>query len=521
MEVRVGDKFRMGRKIGAGSFGDIYVGYNVQTGEEVAIKLESVKARHPQLLYESKLYKILQGGVGIPNLHWYGVEGDYNIMVLDMLGPSLEDLFSMCERNFTLKTVLMLADQLIDRVEYVHSKNFLHRDLKPENFLIGRRKRRHVVYIIDFGLAKKFRDVRHVHIPYRDGKNLTGTARYVSINTHQGMEQSRRDDLEGLGYILMYFCGGSLPWQGLRATGKKDKYEKIMEKKMATTPDLLCRDYPPQFCEYLRYCRNMEFTQEPDYAALRRLFKDLLRQKGFHYDFMFDWTQQTTQRSLTSGTSAGRYSSQLPPPGREGQFVAGQALDVPGPTQQDEAGPNQPSNVRNPSAAAPTAGGPPSSMNRPVGHTAPPRGKYAGEEPRSAGVRQQHVIPTQNSRDVSSVQVYIRDEVPRSGEGRQAMLPSSAMIPHPALRNVDAPRRASRGYEESRSPQGRRERYYDPEAPESYNRRKGNRIEEVEFEDGKPHDGHDQDDLCIDAQDDEIACRARAPERLPRPHQAH
>eukprot|EP00920_Eleutheroschizon_duboscqi_P018949 GHVT01045038.1.p1 GENE.GHVT01045038.1~~GHVT01045038.1.p1 ORF type:complete len:417 (-),score=41.02 GHVT01045038.1:483-1733(-) len=304
-----------------------------------------------------------------------------------------------------------------------------------------------------------------------------------------------RDDLEGLGYILMYFCGGSLPWQGLRATGKKDKYEKIMEKKMATTPDLLCRDYPPQFCEYLRYCRNMEFTQEPDYAALRRLFKDLLRQKGFHYDFMFDWTQQTTQRSLTSGTSAGRYSSQLPPPGREGQFVAGQALDVPGPTQQDEAGPNQPSNVRNPSAAAPTAGGPPSSMNRPVGHTAPPRGKYAGEEPRSAGVRQQHVIPTQNSRDVSSVQVYIRDEVPRSGEGRQAMLPSSAMIPHPALRNVDAPRRASRGYEESRSPQGRRERYYDPEAPESYNRRKGNRIEEVEFEDGKPHDGHDQDDL--------------------------
>merc|ERR1712066_1070824 len=202
-ELRVGSKYRLGRKIGSGSFGDIYIGTNVQTGEEVAIKLESIKSKHPQLLYESKLYKILAGGVGIPNVHWYGVEGDYNVMVIDLLGPSLEDLFSFCNRKLSLKTVLMLADQMINRIEYVHAKNFIHRDIKPDNFLIG--------------LGKKYRDPKtQQHIPYREGKNLTGTARYASVNTHLGKEQSRRDDLEAVGYILIYLHKGKLPWQGLK-----------------------------------------------------------------------------------------------------------------------------------------------------------------------------------------------------------------------------------------------------------------------------------------------------------------
>jgi casein kinase 1 len=222
MELRVGGKFRLGRKIGSGSFGDIYIGTNVQTGEEVAIKLESIKSKHPQLLYESKLYKILAGGVGIPNPHWYGVEEDYNAMVIDLLGPSLEDLFSFCNRKLSLKTVLMLADQMINRVEYVHAKNFIHRDIKPDNFLIGLGKKANQVHIIDFGLAKKYRDPKtQQHIPYRENKNLTGTARYASVNTHLGIEQSRRDDLEAIGYVLMYFNRGSLPWQGLKANAKK------------------------------------------------------------------------------------------------------------------------------------------------------------------------------------------------------------------------------------------------------------------------------------------------------------
>jgi len=291
MELRVGGKFRLGRKIGSGSFGDIYIGTNVTTGEEVAIKLEAIKSRHPQLLYESKLYKILAGGVGIPNIHWYGVEGDYNVMVIDLLGPSLEDLFSFCNCKFSLKTVLMLADQMINRVEYVHAKNFIHRDIKPDNFLIGLGKKANQVHIIDFGLAKKYRDPKtQQHIPYREGKNLTGTARYASVNTHLGIEQSRRDDLEAVGYVLMYFNRGSLPWQGLKANAKQEKYEKIMEKKMSTPIEVLCKHFPTEFVTYLNYCRSLRFEDRPDYAYLRRLLKDLFFREGCQYDFVFDWT---------------------------------------------------------------------------------------------------------------------------------------------------------------------------------------------------------------------------------------
>ncbi|GMH08546.1 hypothetical protein Nepgr_010386 [Nepenthes gracilis] len=154
MEHVIGGKFKLGRKIGSGSFGELYLGVNAQTGEEVAIKLESVKTKHPQLHYESKLYILLQGGTGIPHLKWFGVEGEYNIMVIDLLGPSLEDLFNYCNRKFSLKTVLMLADHMINRVEYMHSRGFLHRDIKPDNFLMGLGRKANQVYIIDFGLAK-------------------------------------------------------------------------------------------------------------------------------------------------------------------------------------------------------------------------------------------------------------------------------------------------------------------------------------------------------------------------------
>ncbi|KAJ7807480.1 kinase-like protein [Mycena olivaceomarginata] len=268
--LQVGGKYRLSKKIGSGSFGDIYLGIN----------LESAKAKQPQLEYESKIYKILAGGVGVPVVRGFGTEGDYNAMVLDLLGPSLEDLFNFCNRAFSLKTVLLLAEQLISRIEYIHTRNFIHRDIKPGNFLMGIGKRGNQVNVIDFGLAKKFRDPKtRLHIPYRENKNLTGTARYTSINTHLGVEQARRDDLESLAYMLIYFLRGQ-------------KYDRIMEKKMTTPTDLLCRGLPDEFSAFLNYTRALRFDAKPDYSYLRKLFRALIVRKGYQDDYVFDWSPQ-------------------------------------------------------------------------------------------------------------------------------------------------------------------------------------------------------------------------------------
>lgn len=175
-------------------------------------------------------------------------------------------------------------------MEYIHSKNFLHRDIKPDNFLIGLGKKQGIIYVIDYGLSKRYRDpVTKDHIKYRDDKNLTGTARYASINTHLGVEQSRRDDLEGVGYTLMYFNKGSLPWQGLKAKSKKEKYDRIRDIKVSTTVEDLCKGCPQEFATYLNYCRKLAFDQDPDYSYLRKLFKDLFATSGFELDYVYDW----------------------------------------------------------------------------------------------------------------------------------------------------------------------------------------------------------------------------------------
>ncbi|CAK8579520.1 unnamed protein product [Lathyrus sativus] len=308
MERIVGGTYRLNRKIGSGSFGEIYLATHIDTSEIVAIKIENSKTKHPQLLYEAKLYNVLQGGSGIPGIKWFGVDGEDNVLAIDLLGPSLEDLFVYCGRKFSLKTVLLLADQMITRIEYVHSKGYLHRDIKPDNFLMGLGRKANQVYIIDFGLAKRYRDsTSNRHIPYRENKNLTGTARYASCNTHLGIEQSRRDDLESLGYVFLYFLRGSLPWQGLRAATKKQKYDKICQKKVSTPIEVLCKSHPVEFASYFHYCHSLTFDQRPDYGFLKRLFRDLFAREGYEFDFVFDWTilkyQQTQKHRVPPSLS--------------------------------------------------------------------------------------------------------------------------------------------------------------------------------------------------------------------------
>lgn len=318
MNQCIADRFRLKRRIGSGSFGEIYVGEDLKTREEVAVKLESVQVQPPQLAAESRAYRILSDSVGIPKHIWFGTDNDYNILVLDLLGKSIEDLFASCRHKFTLKTVLMLADQIISRIECIHTKGIVHRDIKPENFVVGLNSKSNQVFLIDYGLSKSYKDARNKHIPFREGKPLTGTARYTSINTHLGREQSRRDDLESVGYMLVYFMRGSLPWMGTGVDNRRQKYEIIAEKKMSTSVDVLCKGLPQEFTTYLSEVRKLEFDETPNYARYRQMFRDLFIREGYVYDYKYDWSLRIpSTQSAPFSSHVGKTEDRSPSQGQQ------------------------------------------------------------------------------------------------------------------------------------------------------------------------------------------------------------
>ena len=303
VEIRVGGRYRLGKKIGTGAFGEIFEGTDIFDNSSVAIKLEHNSVKYPQLLFEAKLLKSIPS-TGIPVMHWFGIAGEYNAMVMDLLGQNLEDLYNYCAKNFSLKTIIMIIFQMIERLKHVHDNHYIHRDIKPENFLIGKENTEKTIYLIDFGLAKRYRDeYTQIHIPLKENRNLTGTARYASCNAHNGLEQSRRDDMESIAYVILYFFRKKLPWQGLKCKDKNEKHAKIKELKMSITPEKLFEGIPKEFADYLTMVKKLGFEDEPAYKSYIQMFNKLFKAKEFEMDYIYDWVTVKNNTNILKDAS--------------------------------------------------------------------------------------------------------------------------------------------------------------------------------------------------------------------------
>ena len=286
-------KYHCIKKLGEGSFGRIYEG--VYHSEHFALKFEDINSNSNLLESEASIMNYLKGP-NIPNVRSYGTSGNYNILIMQLMGKSLEDLINI-RKTFPLKTVCLIGYQMIKVLEYIHNKHIVHRDLKPDNFVMGLNELAKYVYLLDFGLAKKYRSSTTLkHYPLINKKKLTGTARYASINALRGYEQSRRDDLESAGYVLMYFLRGSLPWQGIPGKNKDERYKKILQKKEETSAHELCKDFPEEFEKYIDYTRNMEYEEDPDYERLKEYFKNIIEEKNENFDYIYIWSTEEEKK---------------------------------------------------------------------------------------------------------------------------------------------------------------------------------------------------------------------------------
>ena len=283
-------KYKAIKKLGEGSFGKVYKAE--YKGEYYALKFESHNEGQNLLEAEATIMSYLKGP-NIPLIKSFGFAGDYNILVMQLLGKSLEDIFNKLEM-FSVKTTAMLGYQMLNVLQYIHDKHIIHRDIKPDNFVMGINDKNAILYLLDFGLAKKYRSSKTlIQYPYIKRKKLAGTARYASIHALEEMEQSRRDDLEATGYVMMYFLRGNLPWQGLKVKAKDNRYQKILDKKKETSSAELCKNFPIEFQEFVEYTKNLEYEENPDYNKLRRNFYFLITKKlNNKFDLVYDWTTQ-------------------------------------------------------------------------------------------------------------------------------------------------------------------------------------------------------------------------------------